>query len=420
MPHKGRHSAFTLIELLVVIAILAILAVVVVLVLNPAELLKQSRDANRLSDMQTLNSALGFYTTDQTGASSFSLGSSSVLYVSVPDPMATSSLGDQCQGLGLPALPTGWTYQCAASSTLHATNGTGWIPVDLKAISAGSPVGSLPVDPANTTSTGQYYAYATDGTKYAVTSELESGKNKMIYAKNPQTQFFPEIITEGTPGISPLFNPSALVGYWPLDETTGTTFSDGSGNNDNGTLVNAVWTSGKVAGGMNLLGSYTGSATASDSALLDISGSWTVSAWFNISQPIPNSSWYGLVERDVTGAGSYNRNYGILIDNSNGSVDFYALFDASSYEPAATYSLTPSVGTWYFVAGTWDSSAGILSLYLDGSLVATVNTGAYAPVAGSGSVIFGKDDSQGTIDDVRIYSRALSPAEVMALYNSER
>ena len=50
---KSSRSAFTLIELLVVIAILAILAVVVVLVLNPAELLKQSRDANRLSDMQT-------------------------------------------------------------------------------------------------------------------------------------------------------------------------------------------------------------------------------------------------------------------------------------------------------------------------------------------------------------------------------
>ncbi|KKW47096.1 MAG: hypothetical protein UY99_C0042G0007, partial [Parcubacteria group bacterium GW2011_GWA1_59_11] len=43
------RSSFTLIELLVVIAIVAILSAVVIITLNPAELLKQSRDSNRLS-----------------------------------------------------------------------------------------------------------------------------------------------------------------------------------------------------------------------------------------------------------------------------------------------------------------------------------------------------------------------------------
>lgn len=58
---RFHQSAFTLIELLVVIAIIAILAVVVVLALNPAQLLAQSRDVNRVSDMATLNTALGLY-----------------------------------------------------------------------------------------------------------------------------------------------------------------------------------------------------------------------------------------------------------------------------------------------------------------------------------------------------------------------
>jgi len=44
-----KRSAFTLIELLIVIAIIAILSIVVILVLNPAQLLKQSRDSNRVS-----------------------------------------------------------------------------------------------------------------------------------------------------------------------------------------------------------------------------------------------------------------------------------------------------------------------------------------------------------------------------------
>lgn len=98
-----RHqSVFTLIELLIVIAVIAILSVVVILVLNPAELLRQSRDSNRIADMASLNSALGIYSSDQ---STGSLGTINTIYVSIPDPTATSTTGDQCQGLGLPMLP---------------------------------------------------------------------------------------------------------------------------------------------------------------------------------------------------------------------------------------------------------------------------------------------------------------------------
>lgn len=45
MLPSNRRNSFTLIELLIVVAIVAILAIVVVLTLNPAELLKQSRDS---------------------------------------------------------------------------------------------------------------------------------------------------------------------------------------------------------------------------------------------------------------------------------------------------------------------------------------------------------------------------------------
>src|SRR5207244_11060895 len=42
---------------------------------------------------------------------------------------------------------------------------------------------------------------------------------------------------------------SGLIGYWPLDEGTGTTTADSSGNNNNGILwpnISPVWTSGKL------------------------------------------------------------------------------------------------------------------------------------------------------------------------------
>ncbi|HEY4526144.1 MAG TPA: prepilin-type N-terminal cleavage/methylation domain-containing protein, partial [Candidatus Paceibacterota bacterium] len=49
------RSSFTLIELLIVIAIVAILSTVVIITLNPAELLRQSRDSVRLSDLSLMN-----------------------------------------------------------------------------------------------------------------------------------------------------------------------------------------------------------------------------------------------------------------------------------------------------------------------------------------------------------------------------
>ena len=176
-----ERSAFTLIELLVVIAIIAILAIVVVLTLNPAELLKQSRDSNRMSDTQTITSALNLYNEDQGGTSGYSLGTPGTIYLSVPDPTATSSAGNNCSGLGLPVSST--TYHCAASSTYRKTNGTGWIPINLASTTIGSPLSSLPVDPINTTSSGEYYKYSTDGNNFEIAGIPESQK----YSSAPTT-----------------------------------------------------------------------------------------------------------------------------------------------------------------------------------------------------------------------------------------
>src|ERR1035441_2083464 len=90
------RKGFTLIELLVVIAIIAVLAVVVVLTLNPGQLLMQARDSSRLSDLANLQTAMNLYVTDSAINGATSLGSSSVTYVSVPDPSATTTAGSDC------------------------------------------------------------------------------------------------------------------------------------------------------------------------------------------------------------------------------------------------------------------------------------------------------------------------------------
>jgi prepilin-type N-terminal cleavage/methylation domain-containing protein len=184
-PHRSSpRKGFTLIELLVVIAIIAILAVVVVLTLNPAELLRQSRDANRVSDLATLNSAINLYITDQGGSNGFSLGSSSVTYLSVPDPAATTTAGTNCAGLGT-NFTSGTYFDCSASSTYRNASGQGWIPINFSSISSGIPFGSLPVDPVNATSSDLYYSYQTNGTTFRLVASPESQKDTAAAGANP-------------------------------------------------------------------------------------------------------------------------------------------------------------------------------------------------------------------------------------------
>ncbi len=149
---KGAGNGFTLIELLVVIAILSILAVAVVLILNPAELLKQSRDATRISDFAALNASIAHYVADVRG------------------PVWTS--GTFCTAS---TTPPGGAGSCTENSSTVVT-GTGWVPVDFTAISSGAPLARLPIDLV--TSGAYYYMYSasTTGGYFELDAKMESTK----------------------------------------------------------------------------------------------------------------------------------------------------------------------------------------------------------------------------------------------------
>ena len=156
MTTKG----FTLIELLVVIAIIAILSVVVVLALNPAELLRQARDSNRISDLSSLKTGLQFYATDVSGNALFGLGNGTFCYVDLTSVAAPFS-ATGCDPDGVGALPTRFLggTTTASPAAQRGTDGTGWIPVNFTLISSGSPLSALPLDPAPSAVSGLFYAY---------------------------------------------------------------------------------------------------------------------------------------------------------------------------------------------------------------------------------------------------------------------
>ncbi len=163
--HKNKRG-FTLIELLVVISILAVLATAVVIIINPAQLVKQGRDSTRLSDIAAINNALALVVADIANPS---LGSATTTYVSLP---ATNA---DCSDLGFPA---GGGYRCPTTSTLARVDGTGWIPVNINAFSAGSPLSRLPIDPVNDATSSLYYQYFADPIQktWKIQAVIESNK----------------------------------------------------------------------------------------------------------------------------------------------------------------------------------------------------------------------------------------------------
>lgn len=167
-------KGFTLLELLIVIAILAILMSIIVVTLNPAELLKKSRDTKRIADLSSLRTAVNLYLTDKAnvdldGGDAYACGSN-----------RWYSLSDTATSTRSVLLPAARTAVFKSSGNSRFTTGYGWLPVDLSSISSGSPLSSLPVDPTNATSTtagnNLYYTYecnATDST-FEINAQMES------------------------------------------------------------------------------------------------------------------------------------------------------------------------------------------------------------------------------------------------------
>lgn len=204
-------------------------------------------------------------------------------------------------------------------------------------------------------------------------------------------------------------NPRA---YWKLDETgSQTTAVDSTGNGFDLQLTgNATWLSGKHNGGLGLdgIGDY---ASRSGATGLQ-TGAFAISAWVNYTT---TSSRGGEVA-------SLGDNFGLRIQPT-GLVKVFFHDGPSSWQQAVS-SVTTNNGAWHHVLGQYDPAAPSpqLRVYVDGVLRGsaavstpisyTLGTDFVLGRHGGGSTLY---DFNGRLDQVRIYDRALSDAEVAAL-----
>lgn len=191
---NNKNRGFTLLELLIVIAIIAILSVALVLVLNPAETLRKSRDAQRISDLSTMKTALGIYLTSNVTPTLGDAGSNATCSLTPGDPRGALGLYKIWYSTPSTDVIADVTLDGSTAvtpkvqvATPALTDGTGWIPVNFGSLSGGSPISNIPVDPTNNlavgtsslssvTSQGLAYRYACSQSPLAfeIDGQLES------------------------------------------------------------------------------------------------------------------------------------------------------------------------------------------------------------------------------------------------------
>jgi RHS repeat-associated protein len=211
------------------------------------------------------------------------------------------------------------------------------------------------------------------------------------------------------------------VGYWRLNEQSGTTANDSSGNSLAGTYTSigaGLGADGALSGcdPSNSAASFNGSSSyvsVPNASQLDIGGPSTVEAWFKGPGSAPSANEY-LVNR----GSPYD--YIVYID-TGGHVAFQADTSAGALIFNFSGSTVVTGGGWYHLAATWDGSTA--RIFINGALDAS-KTASGTPNTGAGGLYVGRADSaasnyvNGTVDEVAVYNKALTPTQVATHYQA--
>lgn len=200
------------------------------------------------------------------------------------------------------------------------------------------------------------------------------------------------------------------MGYWPLDETSGTVVTDMSGKGHNGSFNTGtpVWVAGKIGGALRFDGLSSVLVTGAGSE--DFTKGHTLAGWFKPS---------------VLAAGkNIILSFGIpyISTHSTGNKGYHSIKVAGVQKNIGGATLL-TINNWYFIVGTYDN--GTMKVYVNGVLDGTLSVpgaetftytdlciGAHRTLSCSTYRVYGM------LDEMRVYNRALSAGEVKAMYDA--
>lgn len=217
--------------------------------------------------------------------------------------------------------------------------------------------------------------------------------------------------------------PGRLEAHWTFDADTGGRIDEVGPNVLIGLPINSPPHIPGVAGAALQLNGEDQYVVIGDAPQLRLSGSMTISAWINAG---------AFPEDDAAIVSSLDRvDLGYQLDTTvdEGARTISLKISSADGRLMARYGRTVlQTDRWYHVAGVYDARARTLDVYLNGrrengcllGVVGARQRPSDAPVVIGRRAEFAVAHFAGAVDDVRVYSRALSAADVAALFQETR
>jgi Concanavalin A-like lectin/glucanases superfamily/Chitobiase/beta-hexosaminidase C-terminal domain/Family of unknown function (DUF6298)/Putative collagen-binding domain of a collagenase len=282
----------------------------------------------------------------------------------------------------------------------------------------GTFVNSVNVTLQASTSEASIY-YTTDGTTPTQSSKQYTAPfsltaTSLVKAQAFKTGMTPSSqvsawFTKDTSAVTPL----GLVAAYGFNESTGTTIADYSGNGNNGKLTNGpVFVAGKNGNALSFDG-VNDYVVVPNSSSLDISGTQIAfSLWVNIVNA--NTDYVIFGKPWVENSMNYPYHQYALEFDGNGAKTFDFYFADTTGTLRGPFSMPAPLGVWTHVAYTYDGA--VVRGYLNGTEQLAVSATQAVQARGTNFLI-GVDGSlrqpfKGLVDDLRIYNRTLTQAEI--------
>ncbi|MDE1941316.1 MAG: LamG domain-containing protein, partial [Patescibacteria group bacterium] len=170
-----------------------------------------------------------------------------------------------------------------------------------------------------------------------------------------------------------------LVGWWKLNDGSGTTAADSSGSGNNGTLSGSTlptWTAGEIGGALQF--NSAGFVNVGHSSSLDLTSGFTLAFWIKYD----SSSGYILAKR----SGATN-SYSVLVSSSG------AVYVVNAKGSTVSTGMTLPPGVWTHVALVVDDTGLDFTPYLNGIAGSTRSLVTAYPSAASQDLLLGASGS---------------------------
>jgi len=200
--------------------------------------------------------------------------------------------------------------------------------------------------------------------------------------------------------------PLGLVAAYAFNEGSGTTVADVSGNNNNGTIGAATWTTAGKFGSALMFNGTSAQVTVPNATSLQLTTGMTLEAWVFPTGSL--ASWRAVLDKNVDGY------YLMASSDPNNRPAVGGTWTGGNQNTAAPTAL--ALNAWTHLAATFDGAT--VRLYVNGAQVASqAQTTPLATTTGTlqiGGDSYPNEFFAGGIDEVRIYNRALTQAEIQS------